>query len=791
MDYHQDYDEVDAPLRQRKPKAKNSFQRELDATIKQRRNLGLAADVTTSEGSGEEDELIRQYTQNHSTTSPSRQRPGSAKKRPQRQLDTMPNLDETLRPRDAGNILGRGGRDDHRGVRDDHLDQEVASYANRNLPNVGRKTPSPRSDSLLGRKTPTGKKTPTNEGLTKEDIIFGRKTPTQGGLPDSLSKKPWTPPTYQKPAEMESGNRTPSPAGSRGRNTPSSLLDPISESTTPRGGPRSSATTPRGDGRSKPRLTRQPSTGSDKSPRQLSIETSPRSDRPAVLPRGRGQEGEGLRGRTTPTMDLFGKTRQDSLLDEVEEKPEKQPRFRRGSGDGRKTPPGRSGISGRKTPERTLSGRKTPESLAKIDGRKTPTGGKKFTGRKTPTEEREVEEKKPEKSLLDFLTEDTTPKPEPRQRRKSKPGLSKEGSGDSISNEIMQDFRRSPPPMRSTNQFRGRRDQSPDKSSVCEELEREPGSRSRTGSAGEEEGSRTRKSGNQTSTHKALDSAISKVAGAQDKSMAFIDPESQGKNSVKKTEGKERKQKPKPRYPTMPGETTPTSEINFEDTASIRKAIYDQWYQQRMETAKKSLVEKKKQEKEEEEKKKKAKEEKETEAKLSYQAWVDQKKGTYFKDKQKQKRQEEMKKEKDRQEQETKRADAKKLFETWKEQKDNTLVQKARKQRNLEEERKQIEEEKKDMKRQTSQTAFRGWKAKKDVVLTKQAREEKVKKRNQAKNEEYDKITRDEEAMDRYQEWLREKEKRDKQNRRQVTLRSEEDYKPAWSPANRTIPFGR
>lgn len=65
--------------------------------------------------------------------------------------------------------------------------------------------------------------------------------------------------------------------------------------------------------------------------------------------------------------------------------------------------------------------------------------------------------------------------------------------------------------------------------------------------------------------------------------------------------------KPKPRH-SLPGTpasiASETSEHMFEDTKSIRQAIYDEWKKERLKEAKKKLAEQKKKEQEEEKKKK-------------------------------------------------------------------------------------------------------------------------------------------------------------------------------------------
>lgn len=52
-------DEVDSPLRPRKPRAKNTFQMEIESKLKERRTRGLAADLTSEES--EEDVVNGKY----------------------------------------------------------------------------------------------------------------------------------------------------------------------------------------------------------------------------------------------------------------------------------------------------------------------------------------------------------------------------------------------------------------------------------------------------------------------------------------------------------------------------------------------------------------------------------------------------------------------------------------------------------------------------------------------------------------------------------------------------------
>lgn len=63
--------------------------------------------------------------------------------------------------------------------------------------------------------------------------------------------------------------------------------------------------------------------------------------------------------------------------------------------------------------------------------------------------------------------------------------------------------------------------------------------------------------------------------------------------------------RPKPRYGVLPGTKTETIECEFNSTSDIRDAIYEQWYAERLKSAKKKKKEEDKKKAEELEKKKK------------------------------------------------------------------------------------------------------------------------------------------------------------------------------------------
>ncbi|XP_041368972.1 protein maph-9-like isoform X2 [Gigantopelta aegis] len=820
--YRQSYDEVDTPIRPRRPSDQSSdlyqtrkqktpdiFQNELADKLKARKKLGLTADLT-SEDSDDEVGNLDSHTQF------GMKRPQSATKRPDRSPEWHPN---------HGDTLPRGGDSSYSSHRQSHYeddeDREVASatmsggggfptLGGSGLQLPGAKKPSPRDQldsGLHGRKTPTGRHTPGTEsgGLTNEEKIFGRKTPTEeqkskgsffkrkspatsvtesmaGG--DGYENRQWQPPSFNKSAtdQRDLHNRTPSPAGSRGRKTPSSL-DPISESATPRD--------VRGDVQARPRLRRQGSTSSDKmSPRTLSVESSPRSDKPTPRPRLSGEK-EAPKGRTSPLVDIFGKPRRmmDEEEPELESEVKPKPR-RRGSSEMSKTAP-----SGRKTPTgvKTTAGHGT-RTFSKTLGRSTPNG------RKSPLEEKPKAEKplKKQESLLSFLTGETEPTEAERtskMRRSSREDLSREHSKDNLKRERSrenltrdrsrerltrqrsQDSLGDSAPMISLKQSKP----AADDSSVCEELSYDPQSKTRKAQTDS-----TIKL--QRSDRKKADEAICEVADAQ---MSFIDPAGKGRQKSATKDRKTPKHRPQPRYPTLPGQSTEQPPQNFEDTVAIRQAIYDQWYRDRMKESKKKALEQKKKEKEEEEKKKKELEEKEENRKLAFTAWSEKKHETLKEVARKKKEEERKKEEKEKEEREAKEKDKDKTFTIWKERKDDLIKEKEKvkiRQKKEEEREKQRKQREKEAK---NSSAFTSWKSKKEIYLLEKAHEEKRLEKTK-KYEKTAKELKEEEAIRKYNEWLKLKENRENEERyKRTRLESEMEERPAWSPPNRTVPFGR
>lgn len=127
--------------------------------------------------------------------------------------------------------------------------------------------------------------------------------------------------------------------------------------------------------------------------------------------------------RTTPTLDLFGRSR-SAAAQEVDEYLGYNDKEQKG----RKTPNGKNVHGGAQSPD-SKQRNGSPGVRFKEDSRNTPTGRKTPTGQKTPTSGKQspLDKKSSEKekasqdfSLLDFLMEDNAaakPKPQERGRR--------------------------------------------------------------------------------------------------------------------------------------------------------------------------------------------------------------------------------------------------------------------------------------------------------------------------------------------------------------------------------------
>lgn len=784
-------DEVDSPfLKKKKSMQKQSdtiFQSELQMKLQQRRKEGLTYGLTSEESDSlvddddgdSDEEILAQHRRNLSNQKHSN-RPSSAKRRTPTFQDTSDmSLGDTIRPGQGGNRFmkqrGQQGQKESvpplsMGGRGGRTSPGMPSLTS---PKLSPKDSKSLTDALGGKRTPSPKF--PNQSMSQEDIIFGRKTPTNDPRRQSpTDNKPWQPPNFRKsPSTEQLDNRAPSPGpGVQGRRTPQdSFLQSIDEN----------GKTPRKDRFPSPK-DRSPKGGlaspkdrfskSDrKSPKSLSIDDSPRlDDVPKPRPRHK--------------TDIFGKT--DQVDVDLETDSPSAHRFHRAGPGGRKTPT----QTGRKTPT-NLDGRKTPTNL---DGRKTPTD--KTSSRRRGEKETKHEPVKKEASILDFLSEDTTKKKkeEPKRKLLSQDPQESQEREDSIRDDILGD-KINRAKQRQNNQdsssgdtktdLRKQRDEDkiiPDDSSLCEEFDKDPLGRSFA------EPVKEAKPGKGPTESKKSDDIINKVAREQNK------PDTGTIKSEKSLKKGEKEHRPKPRY-TIPG--TPTSqgtlsEMSFNDTMSIRQAVYEEWRREKLKSARK---EKKEQELKEQEAKKKEEDEKKNkllDSENSFMTWKKSKEKTFVNKIKEEKRKEREKKEEEEKEKEKKIRDAEKTFKMWKEEKDIEIKEKLKKKKEEEREKEREKEEAKRKKEEENQTALRGWNNKKEQVLKEKEKEERKKKMAILKEQENLKKEQEKEAEKLYHDWLnRKEEQKKKEKSRRYGSTESIEFRPAWSPASKTIPFGR
>ncbi|RUS90965.1 hypothetical protein EGW08_001269 [Elysia chlorotica] len=854
-------DEVDAVPRTRRQRPKDSFQNELQSKLRQRKTMGLSAELSDTD----EDGLGPEITGYSSMRAG---RPGSAKKRPDPSSSLKGGLGTTtIGSRDLTQMLGYG-----RGRYDDEDEEVVAANygrlgGSRNWQSSGLKTPSPTQDGRLSNRTPTigspkdqtgkldsifGRKTPTRDttskspqsGLSKEDIIFGRKTPSSDGKRSPADKRlpgvdgsgdKWQPPNFRSVSPSSSIEHS---RGSRGVTPIDSMLGTISE--TPR-----EKVTPRMQRNQGLSNEASPSFGQKPKPQARNTKgerkTSPIGDRkthfseerktPPIAGERRTptmadsrKKPPSLKGdldsqmkRTTPPIDLFGKSRTTAAQElgsyigspndyELKEKKlEKQ-----------------LGYSRSKT---ATNGKDVANSKGRVDktspsGRFMQNGSRSPMGRKTPEkfsperkkQENESTTEKPGASLLDFLMDDgSANRPKPKERGRSGGGKGQEGLNDDMFASDKRPTLRSKSPVerRLTGQQRTKsqefdkgisniqaqpeemfktdigQQRPEDTSSICEDIPADPNRKIAR------ENQQAAKSGKQTTERAKADFTIDAIAEAQ--TMSYIEP---AKKMRPFTASAKVQHRPKPRYGTLPGSTKPLQERQFNSTGDIRDAIYEEWYQERLKSARRKKKEEDKKKQKEEDEKKRVEQEKRLEAEASYRAWMDKKKKTLLVEKEKKDEEEMKKKEKEKQDAEEKKIESIKSFRHWKEKKDAMIkreLHKKNEKKEMEEEEKRMEELRKQKDRET---AFKGWKAKKERILHQKISEKKNEQKTLKQKEEEEKEDlqrKEEEAMERYYKWLEQKEKQnkiEKKRAKQRRMMGEDEFRPAFRPASRTIPFG-
>lgn len=336
-------------------------------------------------------------------------------------------------------------------------------------------------------------------------------------------------------------------------------------------------------------------------------------------------------------------------------------------------------------------------------------------------------------------------------------------------------------------------------SSLCREVEKDPTLVTKTLQSGSPQPVLERVPKSQRKEKQLLDEVIDSIKDAQgdEKTMRFIDPDKTTEDGKEAKEERThlKKYKPKPRYPKSPvkaNSTVPQSP-SFDSSTNIRDVIFQEWYTERQEKARKEALERKKKEKEEKEKKQKAELDKELESKASYDAWKENK-SSYDQERAKKKMKEEsMKKQKEEELLEKKKI-AEQSYRIWKEDRDAALREKKLQKTNKESRQIEETEDEKNRKRKDSESAYNTWKGKKDKQLKRKERTEKGTTKDLEEEEKETQKERSKEAEDSYARWMERKEKQDqkkKEQKRQSRYTEAEYTLPAWSPASKTIPAGR
>ncbi|XP_052773302.1 microtubule-associated protein 9-like isoform X2 [Mya arenaria] len=810
-------DTIDAPVysattkRQRQQLPKTSLQQELQAKMRERKKLGLSADITSEESEGLDSDEENSWKMEYRARQQGRpERPTSAKRR------AKPDLGDTLRPGEANRFLKSSKKDTKSTLRETPPLKESPRFSkesNRDVDRMfgtlggspkGRTTPSPldskfgmdtvdapvysskhrkspAEEGLFSRNSPVspgpgglpktipsgkhspapGKQSPVTRELTAEEKIFGvRQSPTR----ESPKEKEWKAPNFRQSPVPGQDRASPSSDFLKGgRKTPDSSLMPINES--PRPVPRGRHGAPTQETRLRSR---------ESSPRSLSLESPGRSERPK------------------PKVDIFGrKERKIEFEEDKTEKTTSSRERRRFTKDdksaGQKSITGRKTPTGRETP--TGTGRKSPFST----GRQTPTSGKKSSG----LDMKDEQKPKKEPGLFDFLQDDADDKKDKTSGSKQRPrpraerpverrgvGMKKSVSHDSITGELAAGDQ--PSIMEESS----RDDRIPmDQSSVCAELDEDPDRRIVREKEREQKLLGPSK---QRSDRREADDIISRVEDAQ------TDPKQLTTQRSASAKTNEKVVKPKPRH-TLPG-TRPSSAATSQDsemfnsTMSIRQTIFEEWRRARDKEIKQKEAEKKKKEEEEKKKKEKEKLDKLQENKLSYEAWMKERGISFVKEQRKKQHEEEKKKHEEEKEKLSKKKDAKKDFEIWKETKDEKLIDEHKKAIEKKHRQKQAEREKKLEKEKDNESAFKKWKERKDKIIEANKEKEHEQKSQTAKQVVMTQKQKERQAMKDYNEWLQKKETQQQKDALRQRRHSDDyydDFKPAWSPAGKLIPCGR
>ncbi|XP_076150281.1 microtubule-associated protein 9 isoform X1 [Alosa pseudoharengus] len=233
------------------------------------------------------------------------------------------------------------------------------------------------------------------------------------------------------------------------------------------------------------------------------------------------------------------------------------------------------------------------------------------------------------------------------------------------------------------------------------------------------------------------------------------------------------------------------------EATSLRAAVYQEWLQKKQEKLREELKAKRHEEKLKEEKKREEQQTKREVATASFEAWKEKKRETIT-DMVKEKQEALRKKEREKSEKEEKKETAKKclisqVFEKWKQEQDEILKERIRKQTQTENKLKQKKEMDKEERKKDASAAFSKWSETKKDVIQEKTKTERRKEEEKQEEERYEKEEKDQLALEMYEKWMKRKEfqlKREK-NEKRIQAILQDEPRPAWSPPNKTVPFGK
>ncbi|XP_074641656.1 uncharacterized protein LOC141899317 isoform X1 [Tubulanus polymorphus] len=818
-----------------------SFQDELRSTLKDRKSRGLSYDLSDEDSEDEalasDDDLMSQFN----VTMKNQNRPGSAKRR---ENTASPNIDRK-NTRTAEEIIAarehevpiKPPRGQTQPIVEHKPSKEEIIFGNKASRSPQRRSPS--SPLLVKQKKtsssiadeedddskiqkpwqpPSFRKSPVDESMKNSP---GRRTP----ILDSIDESP-RPTPRRALSKSSSINESDEPRIKPRRLKQDERTRPVSDRTSKSPSPEGFKRASSNESPSTEVLKR---TNSNRSPSHEGFKRTGSNESPSteVLKRtnsNRSPSHEGFKrtgSNKTPSPDIFKKSGgKHSFLDDSDEEEKKYPPIRARSS--------RLKDQKKSTDEKEKSEKKETSILDLI------TGGGAVDKEKSKTQQNEKRQPKPRKQHLvkaasrDSISEEidkhrsrsTSPVKDDGRKSGQKSPFSRASSKSPSKHDSRPSSQRSSPKPRSPKQrpitptrsspFKQRdepkdrgdyrsRDSAheEDASSLCQEVKEDP-DREKWVSQNSTDDSRQKQDNDkenkpQRRVRQEADDAIDAIAHDNEKTMRFIDPADQSSKDKKKSEIKEKdkKHRPKPRYGRpLQSDSPPDSVRSYDSASSIRQSIYDDWYKQKLARTKNELKEKKHREKEEEERIQKEKDDKLKENELSYKAWMSQRSETWVKDRKAEMRKSLTQEKRKQQEIDEKKKEADKTFKMWKERKDEKIREKVKdikkETKNKEEDLKETEQ----MKRSESAKAFESWKSKKDSLIKTQVKEEHKKKRMEKKYLTEEQSRKDLDASDSYEKWIQNKEKQKLQRSRSRTSLDDET-RPAWSPASKTIPRGR